>query len=324
MQNAKKFFNVTTETDGCISGDSYLKLSAKDEYASSTGDKVDYLTLTSGGKSKSVTSGVYNYSMLFKVGKRTDDMSNKLLMSARMTNDVTWNYALKVVGLSDSQRSNSLCIGLGGVDFDNSNMQSGYNSWTTADAWYKYYININYYTNQVTVGITNMTTGEELFSPYIAEFDPTANSNKLAKLDTTVTTLVCRYGADYSIDDVTETRDIFIYKDKTVDDSGDTITASVKFANDVPVSAYNPPYNGEGHEPMLILVVYDDDNRQINLNSVKPTIERIKGITDDVTWEDVSVSINKAEGYNQAEAYIWQSVEEMLPLCGTVRFCARI
>lgn len=315
LQNTKKFFDVTTETDGCISGDLYLKLTAKDEYTTSTGDSAGYLNITSGGKSKSVTSGVYNYSMLFKVTKHTDDVSNKLLMSARMTNDVTWNYALKVVGLSDSQRAGSLCIGLGGVDYDNSNMQSGYNTWTAADAWYKYYININYYTNKVTVGITNMTTGEELFRPYTAVFDPTANSGKLSKLDTTVTTSVRRYGADYSIDDVAENREIFIYKDKAVDDSGDSITASVKFANDVPASAYNPPYNGEGREPMLVLASYDNNGRQININSVKPEIKRTKGAADAVTWNDVSVSVSKTEAYDHADAYIWQSVEEMLPLC---------
>ncbi|MDY3030937.1 MAG: S-layer homology domain-containing protein [Clostridia bacterium] len=315
LSKARIYFDVTNETQDAPEGDSYLKLTAKDEYSSVTGDGSNYLAVKSGGKSLCATSGVYNYSMMFKVGKRTDDISNKLLMSARMTNDVTWNYALKVVGLSNSQRENSLCIGLGGVDFDNSNMQKGYNTWTTADAWYKYYININYYTNKVTVGITNMETGEELFSPYTAVFDPAANSNKLSKLDTTVSTSVRRYGADYAIDDITENRDIFLCKDITVDESTDTITASAKFANDVLANAYNPPYNGKGHEPVLIISSYANNGRQLKINSVQPEIERTKGVSDAVTWIDASVSVDKTGEYDHAKAYIWRSVDDMLPLC---------
>ena len=151
--------------------DSYLKLTAKDDYASATGDSSNYLTVTSGGKSLCYTSGVYDYSMLFKVNKRTDNgISNTLLMTARMGNGVTWGYALKVFGLSDGQSKNAINIGLGDL-FRDSDVKSGYNNWTTADAWYKYHININYYTNTVTVGVTNMSTGEEVFKPYVTTFD---------------------------------------------------------------------------------------------------------------------------------------------------------
>lgn len=306
--------------------DSYLKLTAKDEYAA-VRDKLssgNFLSITSGGNRPCVTSGVYDYSMLFKVNKRTDDVSNKLLMSARMENDLTWNYALKVVGLSAAQSepvgnlgSDAISIGLGGVDSDNGNMQKGCNNWTRADAWYKYHININYYTKKVTVGVTNMTTGEEVFTPYVADIDTTANNGKYTKLGTTVRTNVVRYGADYAIDEVRESRDIFVCGGAEVDDSGDTVKATVKLANDVHKGAYNPAYNGTEHEPLVIIASYNADNVLIGVNSVKPTIARTKESTDNLTWQDVEVSVEKKDGYNHAKVFLWKSMGDMMPMCET-------
>ena len=295
--------------------DSYLKLTAKDAYSSATGDSSNYLTVTSGGKSLCYTSGVYDYSMLFKVNKRTDNgISNTLLMTARMGNDVTWGYALKVFGLSDGQSKNAINIGLGDL-FRDSDVKSGYNNWTTADAWYKYHININYYTNTVTVGVTNMSTGEEVFTPYVTTFDPV----KYPALSTAVTTSIHRYGADYAIDDVTDSRDIFIYKDAAITADDTNVTAKVQFANDVLAGAYNPPYNGTGHEPMLILATYDKDGRLINVNSVKPTINNTRKANEAVTWNEVTVSVNKEDNYSYARAYLWKSLTDgIIPFCNEV------
>ena len=310
----ENLFDVSTSTS-CT--DSYLKLTAKDSYANTNElPSENFLTITSGGKSACVTSGGYDYSMLFKVNKRTNDVSNKLLMFARMANDVTWNYALKVTGLSDNQRENAINIGLGVVDTDNPNMLV--NNWTTADAWYKYHININYYTNTVTVGVTNMTTGEEVFTPYVTTFDPIANNNKLSKLDPTVTTVIRRYGADYAIDEVTDSRDIFICRNALITADDTTVTATVQFANDVLASAYNPAYNGTDYEPVIILAVYDSNGVLTGIDSVKPTIERTKGVSDDLTWQDVTVSVPKAEDYDNAKMYIWDSMNGMTPFCEPV------
>lgn len=306
---AASLFDASTNTS-CT--DSYLKLTAKADYADSTdASRQNYLAITSGGNRRCVTSGVFDYSMLFKVNKRTDAVSNKLLMSARMGNSVTWNYALKVTGLSDSQRSNAINIGLGSVDGDDGNMQTGCNNWTTADAWYKYHININYYTNTVTVGVTNMSTGAEVFTPYTAAFDPAT----YASLATTVTTSVCRYGADYAIDDVTESRDIFVYKDGNITVGDTAVTASVQLANDVHYNAYNPAYNGTGHEPILILAAYDKDGRLISVNSAKQTIDRTKGESDNLTWTSVSTSVNKTADYSAAKAFLWKSLDDITPFC---------
>lgn len=298
------YFNVT---NGTSCKDTYLKLTPKSDYTDNGGNYSNYLNIISGGNRPTQTSGVIDYSMLFKVKGTTDQVSNKVLLTSRMGNSLTWNYALKVVGLSEAQKKNSVNIGLGGIDSENANFQTKKNSWTDANAWYKYHISINYYTKTVTVGVTNMSTGAEVFEPYTATFDPA----KYAGVDTKVTTTVKRYGAEYGFDEVIETRDIFLYKDITVDDTADgKITASVMFANDVHSKAYKPAYNGTGREPVVIVATYDSEGRLLDVNSGKPTIDRTKmAENDSLTWSTFSVDVKKDADYNYCKVLLWKELD---------------
>ena len=166
-----------------------------------------------------------------------------------------------------------------------------------------------------------MSTGAEVFNPYVADIDTTINNGKYTKLDTTVLTSVRRYGADFAIDYVTETRDIYVYQNGVIDDSTNNITATVKMANDVLKTAYIPGvgYKYDNHEPYLILATYDVNDRMINVSSVKPTVARTKGTSDNLTWVDVSTFVPKTADYSYAKAYLWKSAtDEITPFCDTL------
>ena len=97
------------------------------------------------------------------------------------------------------------------------------------------------------------------------------------------------------------------------------VNLHIQLANDVHSGAYNPTYNGDKHEPMLILATYDKDDRMINVSYVKPTVVRTKAGTDNLTWVDVSTSVAKTADYSYAKVFLWKSItDDITPFCDEV------
>lgn len=313
------YFVATNPLEGNSTGsedDTYLMLTPKsDGTEESSITKTTFVIRSGTGSKAGGSSGHMYFSMKFKIDDlRTTDSQNKRMLYARLGFSPVWNYALKVGTLKDTQTVTyngetvkCVNVGLGTVDSDN--MTTSKNAWVPRGVWCKYYIDVNFYTKQATVGVINLETDMDIFEPYVTDI------GSYTYTDNEVTIRVERDAGIICIDDIVNMQDIYVCDEssKSISIENDEIKASMKLGNDIITSAYSPVYSSK--TPVLVLVAYDEENRMLGMKAVDTAVERNKSSKGATALQEVSVSMPVPRNCAYATAMLWNCQGNMSSLC---------
>lgn len=291
--------------------DTYLKLATKNTTAtandiSSNPFQIKAYRGQTGGGYKFNTAGIWEYSVIFKVVPKVKANVDRVIRT-RSVGDY-YNYGLRVDSHQTSLRA-------GFINNDSTSFYSGkFTSGVDYNAWLEYKVKLDYTTKKATASIINTASGSAIQT---STWDITGNNN-----DTNLIFKVMSDAADVYIDEITETRRIYIEDESTkaitVDDSANTVTASVNIACDIPSEMYKSGWGDGAYGvavPKLIISTFDSSNRLIDTDSVDPVITReaSANIGGDGYYTTCTVSIPKTEDYAYAKAFLWKGFEDITP-----------
>ncbi len=309
LNNARANFNVSYETDAKRS---YIKLVPKDNS-----------TLITRGGQLSVGGGLTQ-----KIGKSTgrshftfeftiDDtgMANRLqsevTVKARLWGDANSYSLLAGTGFG----AGKMMVGLGNYDaayvhHGSIGGETGGNYKNVpSGTWCRYYLDYDRYTNELVAGIKNADTGEDLVGPL------TTTMTKDPEVALQTWLAGCN-NATYSIGEMKYWKDTFVCDNssKAITADETKVTAKVNMANDVDTELRAASYGVNGvntSEPMLILAQYDENDHFLGLTSkslsgLLPRDTATKNTAP--TMHEMSVSMDKADGYAYAKAFLWDSM----------------
>ena len=308
LNKVRANFDVTYETEG---GRSYMKFVPKDN--STLIEEVTQLEVT-GDLYKKIgkSTGRSHFTFEFAIDDTgiTKRAGGRNSMRLRMKgvdndNDDAYSYAL-FAGTGWSQ--GTACVGVGKYDTQWAGHETN-KAFVPAGTWCRYYVDYDRYTNKMVVGIKNADTEADLVGP----FEVAMKKDPAFALQSALPSF---NNATYYIGEMKYWKDTFVCDNasKAITDDGTTVTAKVNMANDVSTSLRASSYGVSGvntSEPMLILAQYDANDHFLGLTTKSLSGELPRDTqtqTTAPTMREMSVTMDKADGYAYAKAFLWDSM----------------
>ncbi len=312
LNNARANFDVTYETEG---GRSYMKLVPKNPDTSI--GKQDQINVYGDLFNKcGKTTGRQHFTFDFTIVDPISREQGLASIKARLDGD-GYNYSLLV---GNGYATGTMKVGIGNMDANDyvqhaalGGANGGNSREIPCGTWCRYYLDYDCYTNKLVAGIKNADTGEDIIGPLESTLTKTPYFSPKMSIPQ-------RNNATFCIGDMKYWKDTFVCDNSskaiTADDT--TVTAKVNMANDVSTDLVWYAYGNatwEDHtntsEPMLILAQYDENDHFLGLTSkslsgLLPRDTATKNTAP--TMHEMSVSMDKADGYAYAKAFLWDSM----------------
>jgi hypothetical protein len=317
LNKARATFDASYETEG---GRSYIKLTPTNVTEALTGQGIavegDFFTKI--GKTTGRQHFTFDFTLLDTVtnpvvdGKEVDvRRGGQNAMKLRLWGDAG-GYSLKV---APGWEANSMIVSVGNYDAQWAHLDNATNgsNVVTAGTWCRYYVDYDCYTNQMVVGIKNADTGDDIVGP----ITKTLTQSPYLQIQSSLPSF---NNATYCLGDMKYWKDTFVCDNSskaiTADDT--TVTAKVDMANDVSTSLTwwlygNATWDDHTNtsEPMLILAQYDANDHFLGLTTKSLSGELPRDTqtqTTAPTMHEMSVTMDKADGYAYAKAFLWDSM----------------
>ena len=289
-------------------GRSYLKLAPKADKEGAEGTVIGITNDLSGKFGR--ISGRSHLSFEFTLSDEgiTNRMPKKNSTCLRLSDSPVSGKAL-VAG--NGANKGEMMVGIGSYDGGDVN---GVTATLPSGTWCRYYADIDYYTKKAVVGIKNADTEQDIIAPITVDITGESSPFRVQLCSSYYSSAIVSMG------EFVYSKDTFVCDNasKKIEVTDSTVTASVKMANDVAKDLRAATYGVNGvntSEPELILVQYDANGKYLAATSKPLTgmLSRDKSGNGERVLHEMSVTMDKAEGYSYAKAFLWDSFSGLEP-----------